>query len=401
MIAWLTRAPSMQSWSACCSGRHSNWPGNGSDWPDPASVVAAAIVQPAALRAVRCDAHVMAGLFVPSSFVSEPVAEAPRLGVGFDDVRVYAPNAYLVLRPSVEGLPRDRPVTRTVGGVPRLPKFLGRGDEVSGAGVTLPVRLCKFVSPARGGRHTAGVVTSPGGPCGPTEAPVLGLLGGFELHQRGVAVSVPGSAQRLLAFLALQPRPVLRVYVAGSLWLDSDEGHANSSLRSALWRLHRLSGTLVTATHNRLAIASELDVDVHAVSGVAHTLLDRRSTPRRSAVEQLCLAGDLLPDWYDEWLVIERERFRQLRLHALEAVCRQLTDAARFFEATEVGLAAVAAAPLRESAHRALIEVHLAEGNVAEAVRQYKAYRRLVLIHLGAEPSGGLQELVARVATRA
>ena len=93
-------------------------------------------------------------------------------------------------------------------------------------------------------------------------------------------------------------------------------------------------------------------------------------------------------------MVLERERFRQLRLHALEALCRRLTQAGRFGAAVQAGLAAVAGEPLRESAHRTLIQAHLAEGNPGEAVRQYHLYRRLLAGEFAIEPSAAIRELV-------
>ena len=62
----------------------------------------------------------------------------------------------------------------------------------------------------------------------------LGLLRGFELRQDGDVVQLPLSAQRVVAFLALHERPLQRLYVAGSLWLDTTEARANASLRTAL-----------------------------------------------------------------------------------------------------------------------------------------------------------------------
>ena len=59
-----------------------------------------------------------------------------------------------------------------------------------------------------------------------------------------------------------------------------------------------------------------------------------------------------------------------------------------------MGLAAVAAEPLRESAHRAVVSVHLEEGNVSEAIRQYRLCRRLLGTELGIEPSERMQVLV-------
>src|SRR5262249_48908431 len=104
---------------------------------------------------------------------------------------------------------------------------------------------------------------------------------------------------------------------------------------------------------------------------------------------------DLLPDWYDDWLVIERERFHQLRLRTLELICDRMTASGQFARALDVGLAAVAGEPLRESAHRALVKVHLAEGNPAEARRQFDLYRRLLNEQLGLAPSPKIVELLS------
>jgi DNA-binding SARP family transcriptional activator len=99
-------------------------------------------------------------------------------------------------------------------------------------------------------------------------------------------------------------------------------------------------------------------------------------------------------------VLIERERFRQLRLHALEALCRRLTDAGRHGEATEAGLAAVACEPLRESAHRAVVAAHLSEGNAGEALRQYEACRALLGRQLGLEPTAAFERLMAPLRER-
>ena len=227
----------------------------------------------------------------------------------------------------------------------------------------------------------------------PPASVVLALLESFELLFRGRTVSLPRSVQRVLAFLALRDRPVDRDYVAGMLWLDASEGRAHASLRSALWRLRQPGFPLVDATTRDLRLARGVTVDVREATGLAHRLLDRSADPK-GLVDCLPLCHDLLPDWYEEWVSIERERFRQLRLHALDALCEQLTGAGRFALAIEAGMAAVAADPLRESAHRRVIEAHLAEGNRGEAMRQYRLCSRLLRDRLGLAPSTELASLV-------
>jgi DNA-binding SARP family transcriptional activator len=105
-------------------------------------------------------------------------------------------------------------------------------------------------------------------------------------------------------------------------------------------------------------------------------------------------AGDLLPDWSDEWVLLERERLRMLRLHALEAFVERCLADGRFGDASEAAIAAVSSEPLRESAQRALISVYLAEGNRVEAIRQYRRFNDLLYHELGVAPSGQLTALI-------
>jgi DNA-binding SARP family transcriptional activator len=106
------------------------------------------------------------------------------------------------------------------------------------------------------------------------------------------------------------------------------------------------------------------------------------------------LTLELLPDWYDDWAVAATESWRQLRMHALEALASYLTSAERYSEAIEAALAAVAADPLRESSRAALIRVHLAEGNRSEAYREFDRYRQLLSSELEFEPTVALHRLL-------
>jgi DNA-binding SARP family transcriptional activator len=225
---------------------------------------------------------------------------------------------------------------------------------------------------------------------------VLHLLAGFGVEVDGEEVPLPGSAQRVVAFVALHERPVLRPYAAGTLWLDWPETRAAGNLRSALWRIQRHASELVSADSRMLRLGRCVRVDLREAETLARAELAGGAAEPAPAA----LALDLLPDWYDDWVLLERERFRQLRLRALESRCTRLTAAGRLDEALEAGLLALAGEPLRESAHRALVRLHLAEGNAAEALRQFRLCRRLLLEQLGVEPSPRMLELVAGLDAR-
>lgn len=220
----------------------------------------------------------------------------------------------------------------------------------------------------------------------------LRLLNAFEVVADGEAVTLPVGAQRLVAFVALHDRPVQRDYVAGMLWLDTPDVRAAANLRSMLWRIQKRAPGLIDARGRRLHLEPGVHVDFRVAESLARRELGANGN---AAADASAFAADLLPDWYEDWVLLERERFRQLRLRALEALCERQLHAGRIGAALEAGLLSLAGEPLRESAHRALVRVHLADGNAVEAVRQYRFCRRLLREQLGIEPTQQLRELVA------
>jgi DNA-binding SARP family transcriptional activator len=223
------------------------------------------------------------------------------------------------------------------------------------------------------------------------------LLGGFEVRRDRAGLPMPMSVQRLVAFLALNPRTLMRTYVAAVLWPDQVQARADASLRSTLWRTRGASANLIESSSMHLRIARPVLVDVHYVIELVPRLMDPAAACGGSDYNPSRLAGELLPDWTDEeWLHMERERMRQLCLHGLEAQSARLMTDGRYGEAVEAALAAVRVEPLRESAHRRLIEIYMAEGNAAEALRQYDWYRRTLYFELGLEPSQDVTRLVHR-----
>jgi DNA-binding SARP family transcriptional activator len=226
----------------------------------------------------------------------------------------------------------------------------------------------------------------------------LSLLNAFRLRCSERDVELPLSAQRLVAFLALHEGRLQRVYVAGNLWLDASEARAAASLRSVLWRIQRLGLGVVEANGSSIALAPEVRVDAREAGTLAERLIAGEGELDRLRPADVALTGELLPDWYDDWVLLERERLRQLTLHALEALAERFLAASRFGEALQAALAAVAGEPLRESAHRIVIRVHLREGNAGEALRQYRLCGGLLQEQLGLAPSAQLTDLVRGLA---
>jgi DNA-binding SARP family transcriptional activator len=237
-------------------------------------------------------------------------------------------------------------------------------------------------------------------PCGcdATIRLALRLLGDFELTATSHPATVGWSGRRILAFLALRRGSVGREFLARALWPDLPEQRLHAYLRSALWRLRKSCPGVVEASANEVRLGGHVAVDVWHSLDISRQLIDRSTHMQPEQLGQALqvnLHDDLLPGWLEEeWIRIERERFRQLRLHSLEMLCERLTSAGWHGAAVDAGIAAVAADPLRESARRVLIGAFLAEGNVHLAIAEFDAYRRLLQGEFRCEPSPELRQLV-------
>jgi len=221
----------------------------------------------------------------------------------------------------------------------------------------------------------------------------LHLLGEFVMSEGRTTISVPTNVERLMAFLAIHDTPQTRTKVATVLWIDTAEPQAAARLRAALWRVEKVAPGWLVREGSRIALSEDVSIDLHDAIAQSMRLTECGATLKPGGESFEHLRRDLLPHWEEEWLLFERERVRQLRVHALEALCHLLTDCDQLAQAIDAGLAAVACEPLRESAHRALISAHLAEGNVSEARRQFFAYRDLLGEQLGISPTETLRDL--------
>jgi DNA-binding SARP family transcriptional activator len=200
-----------------------------------------------------------------------------------------------------------------------------------------------------------------------------------------VRLSLP--ARRILAFLALSGGgPVPRAVAAAQLWPDFPEDVARANLRRALWNVP--AGWIGSEGDDLLLNAATDLADAElaasrALEGAELQLDDIK-----------LLSSDLLEGWNEEWAIPAQDRFRLLRVQALEMACRTMTRARHLTLAIQAGSAALAAEPLRESAAAALIDAHLAQENRYEAVRCFRSLARRLNDELGVDPQPALAERV-------
>lgn len=223
----------------------------------------------------------------------------------------------------------------------------------------------------------------------------LALLEGFGLCRAGSPVVLPAGTQRLLAFLALHGT-CHRSVVAGTLWPEVSEVHALARLRTGVWRLSKVVPGLVVPPGPALALSDAVEVDSRRQEAFATALLRGQLDDQNRLRAELSALwpGELLPGWYDDWVVRERERLSELRVRALEVAAVRLLLDHQLDTARQLALEAVRTDPLRETATAVLMRVHLAEGNAADAVTRYVAFVGRLRRELGLEPSARLTRLL-------
>lgn len=228
----------------------------------------------------------------------------------------------------------------------------------------------------------------------------IGVLGGFSVTVDGRPVTgIATGSQRLLVYLALHDRTVSRSTIAEALWPDVSEARAATTLRSALGRLDATLRGTVFAESASLAIVETTRVDFRDAQVLAHRLLDAADDPDMidgdlAATAIAVFSRELLPDWFDEWIIAIGEEWRHLRSAALEALGTRLLASGRYGEAASAARAAIKVDPLRETPHGILIRIHLAEGNQANALGTFESYRTTLRLALDLEPTPHLTGLL-------
>jgi DNA-binding SARP family transcriptional activator len=222
----------------------------------------------------------------------------------------------------------------------------------------------------------------------------LTLLGGFEgrLHGSRPLLVSARKAWALLAYLALPPgRMHPRDTLTALLWGGVPEARARASLRQALFSLRRALGesaaVLVQESEQLGLDAQRLDVDA--------ARLERALGPAGDDGLEAAIAlyrGDLLSGLvidepaFEEWLVAERERLRELVLEGLARLLARQRAAGDLQAGVRTALRLLAIDPLQESVHRTLMRLHVTLGRRGDALRQYRECVAVLRRELDAEP---------------
>lgn len=221
----------------------------------------------------------------------------------------------------------------------------------------------------------------------------LRLLRSFGLFVEGSQVVLPPSAERLIAFLAFCS-PAERRTTSGILWSEASEARAAGSLRSTLSKLQRICPSVVVNTNTKLSLSTDVETDVLELRRVAGEAMSGTEHMSDTVMRLVEIGGELLPTWDEEWLYFEREQLRQIRIQSLECVAARLCGAGYHGTAMLAASEAVRLEPLRESAQRQVIAIHIAQGNQAQAIAAYRSFAARLWCEYKVRPSSLLTQLV-------
>jgi len=211
----------------------------------------------------------------------------------------------------------------------------------------------------------------------------------------------------LLAYLALRPdQAQSREKLAGLLWGDSPDAQARSSLRQVIATLRRIfpaEGAAILRVEGEVvalapgAIETDVSAFERAIGEGSPDALDRAIALYRGELfEGLSLNAEA----FEDWLMVERQRLREM---ALGAMARRL-DGTLAAGATEAGvrtaLRLLALDPLQEPAHRALMQLYARQGRHAVALKQYQICRAVLEQELGVLPEPETERVFREIRER-
>lgn len=206
----------------------------------------------------------------------------------------------------------------------------------------------------------------------------------------------------LLAYLALHPIAHSREKLAALLWGDSPDELARGSLRKALTLLRsHLGGDLLLADRETVQLnpAFPLWVDVHAFKAQAEVLLAMPVPDAASfgTMDVELYRGELLADFYDDWIIPVRDHLRDLFLSALLRLVKVAEVQPDYERAIDLAGLLLRHDPANEDGHRSLMRAYAATGRRAAALEQFARCKRSLRKELDVDPNPATVVLHERI----
>ncbi|MBK7895517.1 MAG: hypothetical protein IPJ90_11700 [Anaerolineaceae bacterium] len=236
------------------------------------------------------------------------------------------------------------------------------------------------------------------------------LFGGVAIRRGDAPISgfVSSKAPALLAYLAVTARPHQRDALAALLWGEMSDADAKNNLRQTLSNLRKLLEPYLLITRDAVQFDTAVphSLDVAQFENQLHRARSAAPPARSAALQQAAdlYRGDFLAGFYvrdapefEEWMLAQRARYRELALHTLHALAEHHLSRGEYGRAIDCATRLLALDAWREEAHRQLMTALARSGQRRAALAQYETCRRLLETELGSEPSAETTALFARI----
>jgi DNA-binding SARP family transcriptional activator len=224
------------------------------------------------------------------------------------------------------------------------------------------------------------------------------LLGQFDIQLNDAPIEVLSrSAQSLLAYLLLNAGTAhRRVKLAGLFWPDTSESNARNNLRHALWRIRKAIGHDHLLTDN-VSVTLDTDSDYWLDAAVLETAVEEDGSADELIDIVAVYTGELLPGFYDDWMVLERERLKAIFEQQIKRLLDRLVQERRWDDLLHWGEQWIALGQSPEPAYRALMVAHAELGNQARVAAVYQRCVETLRDDLEVEPSQETRALYERL----
>ncbi|CAG0935032.1 hypothetical protein TFLX_03856 [Thermoflexales bacterium] len=238
------------------------------------------------------------------------------------------------------------------------------------------------------------------------------LLGEFRLIRGDTPLTIPSTPrlQSFLAYLILRhPQRQRRTTLAGLLDPNVPEARARHTLSQAVWQLRRSLPGVIRSDREWISLApgTALWVDALEFERLVRPHLKENTavsdgSVARADLQRACqlYCGDLLEGLYDEWLLVDRERWHEMYLEALARLVQLKKLAGHYAEALELATTLAHSDPLREASHREVMRLYCLLDRPTEALRQFATCREILKAELSVEPETETLALARDLATR-
>jgi DNA-binding SARP family transcriptional activator len=225
------------------------------------------------------------------------------------------------------------------------------------------------------------------------------LFGAYPIRVGGQPyhLGISGKTEQLFQYLLVNlGRESRREYLADLFWRNSTAERQRSALNSAIWRIKRQLGAVEGVDLHCdgpavfLHIEESVETDARALTEIVHSLapgidMDAQVAARLRLALDAC-AAPFMDGVTSDWVLTERERLFNLQIRGMTLLMHWLGQQRSYEDALEIGRRLLAADPARESAQCEVMWLYMLNGQRAQAIRQYKWFRKWLREELEIEP---------------